>query len=280
MNKANHLAGGNKASAAHKIKHVITRPIARGYRAVFLLAFTVSLMANTLSYISMQISAVSNMLSNDFRILLTVNSGQDKADLELMASKIQVIEGVKNVTVINRDEMLNQLKNIDGGVIDSLLIADYNILPDFIEIEPQSGVLYNLSSWLESNITGKVDGIQLATYKPEEVYAMLQVQFYRQLLNVTFAICIFVLIAVWIYVEWSSKKTPITAKYFKKGMVWVLSSALASIGASAVLWVLVYPVKLIRPEFWIYDTLQSQIIIAVAAMVLGWIFYRWKELHT
>ena len=258
----------------HEVLQESKRSVARkGYRVVFLLAFSAGLAAELLLFLRAQMTQIALILEDDFRIVVVKNE-KGKETTSAVEEGLKNIKGTLNVVFVDRDARLKKLKEDDPELVSSVLAVGGNPLPDTWEIELQEEELGGVDAWTEA--AWKVPGVADIKYKPLEAYAILHALFYAHLITLGFyaAACAFVLMAVMII---TYRKTPAgLLGAVKKDGVWFLAGA-AGAGLSALAaYGLIYPVKYLSP-LWIWPgPLWHAAIVAVGGFG-AWVLCQWKN---
>ena len=127
-----------------------------GYRIVFLMAFSASLMADMLLFMHSQMRQTAQILKEDFRILLVCDD-RIKIDIEAAGEKIAAIKGTDRVVFVSKKERLERLKSEDPELVNSVLTSQANPLPDTWEVYIKEESLGDINSWV--NEAWRVQGV-------------------------------------------------------------------------------------------------------------------------
>ncbi|HAH31292.1 MAG TPA: hypothetical protein DCL44_03145 [Elusimicrobia bacterium] len=260
---------------AHHDAHYESRKTVqrKGYRVVFLLAFSAGLAAELLLFMRAQMNQIALILKDDFRIVV-VKNGNGKETNSAVEAGLRKIKGTLNMVFVDRETRLKKLKEDDPELVPSVLAVGGNPLPDTWEIELREEELGGVDAWRDA--AWKVPGVTDIKYKPLEAYAILHALFYAHLITLGFyaAACACVLMAVMVV---TYRKTPANLlKAVKKDGVWFLAGATGAGLSTLVAYSLIYPVKYLSP-LWVWSGLPWHFAIAVAGGLGAWVLYQWKN---
>ncbi|HAF94497.1 MAG: hypothetical protein A2X34_06435 [Elusimicrobia bacterium GWC2_51_8] len=245
----------------------------KGYRVVFLLAFSMGLSAELLLFIRAQMNQIAFILKDDFRIV-AVKSERGKVTASEVENGLKNIQGTLSAVFVDKEARLKKLKEDDPELVSSVLAVGGNPLPDTWEIKLKEDALGGVDLWTEE--ARKVPGVADIRYKPLEAYAILHALFYAQLITLGFyaAACAFLLMSVMIL---SYRKT-LSGLFcaLKKDSVWFAAGAAGAGLSTIAAYGLIYPVKYLS-SLWVWPNPLWHAAIAAVSALGGWVLCQWKN---
>ncbi|MCX5783494.1 MAG: hypothetical protein NTW04_03525 [Elusimicrobia bacterium] len=247
--------------------------IGRGYRAVFLISFCVSLLAMAVVFMKDQAESIHKILSGDFRVLVIMEgnvSPQDQAE-----NILRVTDGVAATASVSKADSLELVKSRDPELAKSISVVGENPMPEFFEIRVKDSVLYDIGAWLQNNIlNGKVPGAAGVFYKPEQVYALQQLSFYRLFLYMVLGLFFVGFATFALYCEVLGARKISFAVAFPQGIGKMVSGFAGAAAALGIFWLLIYPIKYLSPIWWSAPLIKWEAAIILEGALLGWALFR------
>ena len=245
----------------------------KGYRVVFLLAFSAGLSAELLLFFRAQMNQIALILKDDFRIVAVKNE-RGKETVSEVENGLKNIQGTLSAVFVDKEARLKKLKDDDPELVSSALAVGGNPLPDTWEIKLKEETLGGVDLWTEA--AWKVPGVADIKYKPLEAYAILHALFYAHLITLGFyaAACAFVLMSVMIL---TYRKTP--SGLFcalKKDRIWFAGGAAGAGLSTIAAYGLIYPVKYLSP-LWVWPGPLWHAAVAAAGGLGAWVLCQWKN---
>ena len=247
--------------------------VRKGYRVVFLLAFSAGLLAELLLFIRAQMNQITFLLEDDFRIV-AVKNGRSKETVSEVENGLKNIPGTLSVIFVDKEARLKMLKDDDPELVSSVLAVGGNPLPDTWEIKLKEEAIGGVDLWTEA--AWKVPGVEDIKYKPLEAYAILHALFYAHLITLGFyaAACALVLMSVMIL----SYRKPLSGLFcaLKKDSVWFVAGAAGAGLSTIAAYGLIYPVKYLS-SLWVWPGPLWHAAVMVASALGGWVLCQWKN---
>ncbi|MFA6582745.1 MAG: permease-like cell division protein FtsX [Elusimicrobiaceae bacterium] len=280
LNPESNIAGNAPAHPAGffaRAHRDLTRVVWRGYRIVFLLAMCVCLLGETVLFFSGQVKLISAVLRDDFKIILTVDESFPETGIKELEDKLYAVQGVTYAKYVSKNESFETVRSEDPELARTILTFGQNPLPRMITIKASDNALSNAGSWLKTNIVDKMQGISGVSYNPEQIYAILQADFYDGLLSLVLALAAIAILLLAFFVELSAAKHIPFLHKPRQSLGWMFSGFLGASAAWAVMLALVYPMKHLSPMWWSFPVLWRQMLVLLCGAILGWSMFRWKE---
>jgi len=240
-----------------------------GYRIVFLMAFSASLMADMLLFMHSQMRQTAQILKEDFRILLVCDD-RIKIDIEAAGEKIAAIKGTDRVVFVSKKERLERLKSEDPELVNSVLTSQANPLPDTWEVYIKEESLGDINSWV--NEAWRVQGVADIKYKPLEAYAIMHALFYGHLIKLTMAMSLMVFAIIIAILAF--KCTVLIS--LSAARLWIFSGIAGGLAATFVFYIALYPLKYLS-QISAQPSLLSQIAVIICCAAFGWLLCQWKN---
>lgn len=255
----------------------MTRTIGRGHRKVFLLSMCFCLLSGVLLFMQRQSAGIYRMLKDDFRIVLIIDDKASITSIKEAEDRLKALPGVSSVDFLSKDAGLAFLRQRDPGLVRSVAIIGENPLPELFEVRLDDSVLGDAGAWLEANVlNGKMPVVAGASYKPEQIYAIMQAGFYNRLLTLSLSLVFVVFVLYAFFAEWRALADAISRPR-PLAFGWVLSGMAGAVAALGICWGLVAPVKYLSPMWWSYPSPAALTGLVLCGGLLGWTLYRWKQ---
>ena len=277
VRRAFERAGSPAFMDEHKHHHA-PHPYAglrKGYRVVFLLAFSAGLLAEMLLFLQAQMREIASLLKEDFRIVV-VKDDRTKVKPEDIGAALSAIKGTDQAVFVSCQDRLARLKAEEPDLVASVLPPGSNPMPDTWEVIVREDALGNLNSWIDA--AWRVKGVGDIKYKPLEAYAIMHAVFYDHLIGLGLALSFlaFMLMAAMTLTYWHESASLTVVMPGEKA--WILAGAAGAALSSLAAYVVVYPVKNLSPV-WVWPNPLWQAVAVGAGALMGWSLGRWKNDH-
>ena len=151
-----------------------------------ILVFAIALICEMLLFVNAQTGKLSNEISKDFTILLTLDPAmsEHRGNIE---SQIKKIEGVKKAEFVSKDAQLKKIEQQDSELVKAAREQGNNPLPDTWEVSIEDNAFFRLGDNDEENeasIANKllsIEGVSEFQYKKPEAWALKHLFFYKKL---------------------------------------------------------------------------------------------------
>ncbi|KAF0127299.1 MAG: hypothetical protein FD189_366 [Elusimicrobia bacterium] len=276
----------------HANNHVQSTETSRrkGYRVVFLLAFTAAVLFEALLFMHTQAREILAMLEDDFRVVVLLKDGGRK-ERDVLWESIRALQGVRSAVFISKGERLARMREEDPELIKGALSLGPNPLPDSYEIAVDQSILSSLNSWTE--LLWGMDGVAEVRYKQLEAYALLHFSFYDNFIALAFGLALLgaVLFSLTVLLHRFSpagRRAPGTdcgqsrpdpaglMEGIRKDKRWFLSGAGGAAAAVLACYLIVYPVRYLSPV-WAWPNPLWHLAGVLAAGFLAWTMVQWKN---
>lgn len=94
----------------------------KGYRVVFLLAFTAAVLFEALLFLHTQAREILSLLEDDFRVVVLLKDGGRK-ERDALWESIRALQGVRSAVFISKDERLARMREDDPELIKGGAVA-------------------------------------------------------------------------------------------------------------------------------------------------------------
>lgn len=255
----------NEARRAHKPR--------KGYRVVFLLAFSAGLLAEMLFFLQAQMREITVLLKEDFRIVV-VKDQRSKESPETVTAALAAISGTEQALFVSRQDRLARLKAEEPELVTSVLPPGTNPMPDTWEVIIREEALGDMNAWTDA--AWRVPGVGDIKYKPLEAYAIMHSVFYGHLITLGLALS-FLAFMIMAAMTLTHGHTPATlAAALGADRNWYLAGAGGGALSALAAYAVVYPVKYLSPV-WVWPNPVWQVGVIFSGALLGWSLCQWKS---
>lgn len=244
-------------------------PVFKGGLRIFFITLAVALLMQGLSFSAMQVTNAKNVLVKDFKILLTL----DKPGAELVneiGSSLSSAAGVTSLKFISAEDAFELLKSSKPEVAQNFVFLNKNPMPEYFEVKLTPLALANIEPWLSDNVYAPYPAVR-AHYKPASAklisYTAAAALFLNLLSIITLALmAAFVFFVEAYYTDSECRRAGgITVSAFAYGV------------SAVIVFLLAGPLTALGGEYWAFTTPARQAAIALATVLLGWTFAKWKK---
>jgi cell division protein FtsX len=242
----------------------------KGYRIVFLLSLSISLLFECLIFIYTQINKIDFVLKQDFRVMAIKSADGDESKIY---EDLKKINGVKSVNFVPSSEILKKIELEDKELYYSISSLGKKPVPDIYELEVDDYALGNMDSFVDNLL--KLKGVEDVKYKILESYAIMHFSFYSNFVSVVLSLLILTLSLL---VLMGIMHVGISNFFssLKNALKWFFSGVLGSLCAIFFVYVVIYPVKFLSP-IWQWPDYSWHFLITIFSGLIGWVFYQWKK---
>jgi cell division protein FtsX len=242
----------------------------KGYRIVFLATLIMGVYFEVVLFFYFQVRNISNLLLNDFRIVVALKK---QSNVEDVKKKILENKWVKGIEYMSRDKILDDLEKTDNLLYLSIKSMALNPIPDIIKIEVDPVFLGNIDMIVDT--LSKNDSITDIRYKPDEVVAIMHIEFYKRLLfliiGITVALVFVILVSAVLYVGVGG-----VLSSFGESVKWFFDGVFGSLCGILSVYFIVYPTKYIS-QLWYWPEFYYNLCVLISGGVVGWVLYQWKK---
>lgn len=241
----------------------------KGYRIVFLASLLFTSFFETILFIFFQVDGIKKMLNDDFAVVVAVADAKSQDVIK----KLEGNKFVKSMNYRSKDEILDELKKDDEELYLSVSSVNKNPIPDIIKLKIKDEYLGNIDKIVDS--ISNIDGIIDIRYKPDEIVAIMHVNFYY---NFFFVTIVFSILIVSLIIFMGILHVGVSNFFdsVKESLKWFLDGVMGSSVAIFFVYIIVYPVKYISP-FWHWPSVFWHLLSLLSGGFLGWVLYQWKK---
>ena len=244
---------------------------------VAILVFAVALIAEMLFFVHNQAGKLVAKMSEDCVILLTADSKVTTDQFENVTDLIKETAGVRQVSFLSKEMLLDQIKADDMELVDSVMKTGKNTnpLPDVWEVRVEEEGLVFFSEIVNKLLM--LEQISDAQYKEKEAEAIRHFIFYKRFTGVALSfsamlIILFVLLAI--ACKKSAGKT--FANIMGEDFHYLLTGLFAGIAAFATICMFLLPVRGVD-MFWSWTVPSAQVLLVLCCALFGWGIRIWKK---
>lgn len=249
-----------------KKKH--TRQVAHLYRKLFLLVFSMALMAQALLFVDKGLSDYYNTLKDSFKVILTVDTPAESTVLEQWGQTLNQKQDITSVRLLSPEDALAVVRHKNPQLVDSLLLMGKNQMPAYFEITLSVPAVNNIRPFVD-NLNAEYEDLT-PHYNEQHAQMLFYVGFAAKLVRVLGGIALLGLLAFMFLVE----AFPYEQGHALGGLI---SGILAGVLSAGVLMVLIYPVGPLTDVLAYFTTWHRQVLLLVCSGLLGWTFSKWQK---
>lgn len=235
---------------------------------IFFLGSLCGVAGETLLFMRQQCRHVESSLSEDFRVLAFLNSDLSASKGQILEEEVRALPGVVDVRHLSRDSALTFLKERDPEMIKSVSVLGENPLNSVLEIQLTSEMLPQLSQWIDA--ASKLPELSDLRFKPLQVQAILQVQFYRHFLDLAMSLVAvpwFLGAVLGLWYGFNGFTAPQVSRVLLPQLAAAAAGTLAGMGA-----VYAAAVPMNSAPLWLWPSVGSQAALLLAGLAAGlWI---------
>ncbi len=231
-----------------------------------LVGVAVGVSGESLLFLQRQAHLAEAGLRDDFRVLLYLKADLDESKQKVVAEQLRALPEVDDVRAVSRQEQLSALRRDDPELVESVLLVGDNPLMPAFEVRLAQEGLAHVGDWL-AKAQGVADFAD-ARYKPAQIQAILQAQFYARFIDVALSALVCAAAALLLAGLWAARRAR-AALSREQALPAALAGACALAAAGSVA-LLVLPMKALSP-WWGLPGPAAQALLAVAAAGAGWV---------
>lgn len=235
---------------------------------VFCLALAGGLAGEALLVLKRHCAGIETALHDDFRVLAFLRGAPDEARLKVLEEKLRALPDVEEAAFVSRDEALSRLRAQDPDLVEAVTWLGENPLPQAFELRLAPGSLGRFPQWLAA--AAPVSEWAELRYKPGQVRAILQVQFYERFLGVVAGAVFCATALVALALCWAGGSRLLSRRQGAAALAAGLGAAAGMAAACAA----VYPMRHYFP-WWAAPAATEQALLVLGAILLGWVFPPW-----
>lgn len=247
-----------------------------GHKRTFLtllLGLTAGIGGESLMFLRRQCDRVEAALRDDFRVVLFLRANLDEGKRKILEEQLRAMPEVGDARGISSSEALERLRRLDPELVESVVLVGDNPLQASYEVRLEGAAFGRLEEWI-SRAQKLADWADIR-YKPAQVEAILQAQFYERFLSLTLSAiaCLAGAMALAGILAAGGRhgRGPVGGRRDAPGAV--VSALTAAAGAAlggAAVFLLVAPMRHLAP-WWAWPATASQAWLLLSAAVGGWV---------
>lgn len=253
------------------LKSQLAKVVMHGYRRIFLITLIVVFSVQIVVLIQDKLNLLYENMYQDFRIIAVVQEGSSQENIDMLFTTLNDKKSIYEAEYVSLDNVIEEFETVNPQLSKGVLKIEKNIFAGYFEIVPKKSVFGDMVSWIEKNVENH-EIIEKVYYNLAQVDMMNNVNAFKTFLN--FSIWFLILLSglFFFFVETTKNKMQDTKSY--RGLV---SGALAGVFALIVLFVFLYPIKVLNPDFYMFLSMPKQLLIVAFGGFIGWVLYRWQE---
>lgn len=143
----------------------------------------------TLLFLEAQTRRVETVLADDFRIVVFLAGERPQAERDALEGELRSLPGTREVRFVSRDAALDALRREDPELMRSVALLGENPLESAFEAQLEPENISRASQWAEG--ASRLEGVGDIRFKPLEVQAVVQCQFYTRFLRLALSLSAF-----------------------------------------------------------------------------------------
>lgn len=228
-------------------------------------ALLAGLSGESLLFLERQSAKVSELLLADFRVVVFLKPGTGEERVKVVAERLRALGGVEELRYISRDEALENLRRADPELVESIALLGENPLQPAIEARFPAAAVGRTAQWVESAYgLGEVSEVR---YKPAQVKAILQAEFYRHFLRLVLDLSLLIVAMVMAHALWSAGPPD------RERLAGVLAASAGAACGMAGAYLLVWPLRGVY-AWWAWPGFLSQLFLFAGAVAAAKLFVR------
>ena len=136
-----------------------------------------------------QVRHLEEVLIADFRVVAFLSEEMAESKWRVAEERLRALPGTREVRFVSRDGALESLREQDPELARSVALLGENPLQSAFEIELAPEAVSRTASWARS--AGELPGIGDIRFKPRQVQAVVQCQFYSRFLRLVSSLAAF-----------------------------------------------------------------------------------------
>ncbi|MBI4423196.1 MAG: hypothetical protein HY554_05695, partial [Elusimicrobia bacterium] len=155
-----------------------------------------------LLFLEAQVRRVEAVLAEDFRVVAFLGEELPEAKWKVVEEKLRALPGTSAIAFISRDSALESLRLQDPELAGSVALLGENPLQSSFEIALAPEAVSRAPAWAES--ASQIAGLGDIRFKPMQVRAVVQCQFYDRFLRLAISLAAFFWLAAAAAALWAA----------------------------------------------------------------------------
>lgn len=246
----------------------IPKQVGHLHRKLFLFVFAVALLVQGWLVIEKGLSSYYSQLANSFKVILTVDSPAEVAQLEEWGKTLNQKEDIISVRLLSSEDALAVVRHKNPQLVEALLQLGKNKMPAYFEVMFADKAIANIEPMVD-NLDAEYEELT-PHYDLAHAQLMFRVGLYAKLLRALGVLALLGFLTFMFLVE--------AAPYNQQGALGgLLSGLLAGVLSGTLLVVAVYPAGLVADMLPYFTTWPRQGMLVVFCGLLGWTLSKWQR---
>ncbi|OGR83879.1 MAG: hypothetical protein A3J74_04895 [Elusimicrobia bacterium RIFCSPHIGHO2_02_FULL_57_9] len=235
-----------------------------------LMGLAVGLGGETLLFMERQCQNIEQLLYDDFKVVLFLNKDIGREKAKTLEERLRALPDVEAVNSVSQLQAMETLRRDNPELIEAVTLLGDNPLNPGCEIRLAAQRLPKIGEWI-SSAQGLAPWADIR-YKPAQVRAILQAQFYRHFIDLALSSILCLAAFAALAALWSSLRERRTWSwravilYFAPPIAACAAGAAVGMGLVALM---ALPMRLFIP--WVAWPLASrQVVLVLSAAIAGW----------
>lgn len=249
-------------------KPIRTKQVGHLYRKLFLLVFSIALLAQALLFVDKGLADYYNTLKESFKVILTVDTPAQAEVLEQWGQSLNQKRDITSVRLLSPEDALTVVRHKNPQLVESLLLMGKNQMPAYFEIELTVPAVNNIRPFVD-NLDAEYEDLT-PHYNEQHARMIFYVGFASKLVRILGALALLGFMAFMFLVE---------AFPYQQGHAWggLVSGIFAGVLSAAVLTALIYPLGHLADVFAYFTTWHRQVLLIIFCALSGWTFSKWQK---
>lgn len=236
---------------------------------VFCAGLIAGLAGETLLVLKRHCAGIQSALQADFRVLAFLKGDPDAGRLKVLGEKLEALEGVEEARFVSRDEALSRMRERAPELVEAVTWLGESPLPQAFELRLSPEILGRFPQWLAA--AAPVSEWAELRYKPGQVRAILQAQFYGHFIGLVMGAVFCAAALLFLSFFWGVGSGDFHASRH------LPAAGLAALGAAAGMAAACLAVSPMRHYFpwWSLPSASQHFLLLAAVSALGGVFLPW-----
>ena len=237
----------------------------------FAVGLGVGLAGQTLLFLERQCRRIETELRDDFRVLLLAPDSASEGQRRILAESLLAMPEIADLRTVSGAEALANLRREDPELVESVALVSDNPLPPSFEVKLDDAALGRFPEWLE-RVRALAEWGDIV-YKPAQVQAILQAQFFSHLIALSLSALVCLGGAMLLGALWPSRARARGAAGARDWSGNLTALAISVTGAAAGICatsLIVLPMRLMTP-WWAWPAPGAEAALLAVGAAAGWV---------
>lgn len=237
---------------------------------VFSLGLACAIAGESLLFLEKQSRRVEQILLDDFRVLAFAKPDVGENRLKVLQEKLRALPYVEEARYVSRDEALSALRRGDPEFVESIALLGENPLQAAYELRLAAVGIGGVAQWADQAYAfAEISDIR---YKPGQIHAILQAQFYAHFIALVLSVVICLAAIVAAVLLWAIGP----ARLDSEAAACAGAAAAAAVCGLGLTYLFVLPLRDLY-SWWAWPSALSQVLLVLAAAAGGLVMAPWKQ---